>query len=274
MTADAATPLYDFDGDSLYTPQDLAAGPWHRGVLHGGAVSALLAGLVEHPDQVLTRVLVELLGPVPSAPLRAVVEPADGGRRVVRQTVVLHAGDRPVARALALRMRRDDLDLPPAATEHAVVFDPATAPELTTPNRRAAKTVGWESFDSLAMAARWDDAPSANGRRRMWMRLLVPVVPGRPATAIENVAAAADYGTSGTNARLDFATWSFMNADLVISLSRPPAPGWVGLDCDGLLSRTGTGQSVAVLHDTEGVLGQSSQSILLEARGRPKAVDG
>lgn len=269
MTTPDETPLYDWDGADLYTPQQPAAGPWHQGVLHGGAVSALLAGLVEHPEQVLTRVLVELLGPVPNAPLRAVVEPSEGGRRVIRQTVVLHAADKPVARALALRMRRDDLDLPEKATAQAVTFDPATAPPLTEPNRQAAKTVGWESFDSVAMAAHWDRSELVPGvRRRMWMRLLVPVVPGRPATAIENVAAAADYGTSGTNARLDFQRWSFMNADLVISLSRPPSDGWVGLECDGYLSRTGTGQSVATLHDREGVLGQSSQSVLLESRQR------
>ena len=266
VEAGAATPLYDWDGADLYIPQGPAAGPWHRAVLHGGAVSALLGGLVEHPEQVLCRVLVELLGPVPNAPLRAVVAPAEGGRRVIRQTVVLHAGGKPVARALALRMRRDDLDLPAAATDHAVTFEPARAPDLTEPNRRAATTVGWESFDSIAMAAHWERGET--GRRRMWMRLLVPVVPGRPPSAVENVAAAADYGTSGTNARLDFQTWSFMNADLVISLSRPPVDGWVGLDCDGYLSRTGTGQSVATLHDADGVLGQSSQSILLEQRQR------
>ena len=59
-----------------------------------------------------------------------------------------------------------------------------------------------------------------------------------------------------------------MNADLVINLSRPPADGWIGLECDGYLRRTGTGQSVATMHDRKGVLGQSSQSVPLESRQR------
>ena len=57
-----------------------------------------------------------------------------------------------------------------------------------------------------------------------------------------------------------------MNADLVVSLSRPPVGDWVGLESDGLVSSTGTGQSVATIHDALGPLGQSSQSILIEQR--------
>src|SRR3546814_3987968 len=71
-------------------------------------LGALLGGLLEDPDQVLVRVLVELMAPVPSQALRAEVGAVEGGRRVVRQTVELRAGDRPVARAHGLRMRRDD----------------------------------------------------------------------------------------------------------------------------------------------------------------------
>ena len=57
-----------------------------------------------------------------------------------------------------------------------------------------------------------------------------------------------------------------MNADLVISLSRPPVGDWVGIDCDGLVGATGTGQSVTTIHDEDGPLGRSSQSILVEPR--------
>jgi hypothetical protein len=266
----APVALFVPDGADVFVPSDASSGPWNRRVLHGGAVSALLAGLLENPEQILVRLLVELLGPVPSTPLRAEVGPTEGGRRVVRQAVTLHAGDRPVARALALRMRRGDVDLPEAATQHRIVFDPNDVPDLEAPNRMAASQIGWDSFDSVAMATRVERRSPVNiERTRVWLKLLVPVVPGRPPSPIENVAAAADYGTSGTSGRLDFRTWSFMNADLVVSLSRPPEGDWVALESEGLLSRTGTGQSIAAIHDTVGPLGQSSQSILVEPRDPP-----
>jgi hypothetical protein len=258
--------LFEPVGDT-FVPTAAATGPWHEGVLHGGAVGALLAGLVEDPEQVVVRVLVELLRPVPSEPLRADVRPAEGGRRVVRQTVELTAGGRAVARAHGLRMRRSELDLPAAATEHRTAFDPADRPELARPNRHAIKDVGRESFDSLAISTWWEDPrPEAPHRRRYWQRLLLPVVPDRPASPIEQVVAAADCGAGGSSARLGFRSWTFMNADLVVSLGRPPVGDWGGLECDGILGRTGTGQSVSTIHDADGPLGQASQSILIEPR--------
>lgn len=266
--ADQPASLFDRDG-STYVPTAAAAGPWHEGVLHGGAVAALLAGLLEDEERVLVRILVELLGPVPNQPLGVEVGPVEGGRRVARQTVALLAGDKAVARAHGLRMRRADLDLPAAATEHRMVFDPAERPDLVRPNRRAMLDIGRESFDSLAMSTWWEDPrPDAPHRRRYWQRLLLPVVADRPASAIEQVAAAADFSSGGTYARLGMREWSFMNADLVVSLGRPPVGDWVGLECDGLLGRTGTGQSVSTLHDAQGPLGQASQSVLLEPRAR------
>src|SRR3546814_4878376 len=114
-------------------------------------------------------------------------------------------------------MRRDDLELPARATEHRVAFDPDARPDLTEPNREAVKGVGRESFDSLAMATRWEDPrPEAPHRRRYWQRLLLPVVPDRPLSRIENVLAAADCGAGGTYARLGLRSWTFMNADLVV----------------------------------------------------------
>lgn len=262
----SATALYETDGDGRYAPTAAAGGPWHPGVLHGGAVAALLAGLLDDPDQVVSRVLIELLGPVPNSLLRAEVGPTEGGRRVVRQSATLLADERPVARASALRMRRLDVDLPASATDHPVLFDPAQVPDLTEPNRRAVAQVGRESFDSLAMATRWDRVdPATSERPRFWQRLLLPVVAGRDASPIERVLAAADF-SGGTSRRLDFRHWSFMNADLVVSLARPPQGDWVGLECEGLLGLTGTGQSISSIHDVAGPLGQASQSILLEPK--------
>src|SRR3546814_15389491 len=112
----------------------------------------------------LVRVLVELMAPVPSQALRAEVGAVEGGRRVVRQTVELRAGDRPVARAHGLRMRRDDLELPARATEHRVAFDPDARPDLTEPNRAAVQAGGRARCDSVALETR-GEAPTSAKRR-------------------------------------------------------------------------------------------------------------
>src|SRR3546814_12308616 len=95
------------------------------------------------------------------------------------------------------------------------------------------------------MATRWEDPrPEAPHRRRYWQRLLLPVVPDRPLSRIENVLAAADCGAGGTYARLGLRSWTFMNAHLVVALPRPPASDSRGLECDGPLRPTGAAQPV------------------------------
>lgn len=263
--ADPSTPasVFEPDGDRL-VPTEAARGPWNPDVVHGAAVAALLAGLLETEDDVVVRVLVELHGPVPFAPLAVERGPVDGGRRVKRQSAVLRAGDRPVASASVTRIRMAEVTLPDGATDHALAFDPTAVPDLTAPNRQAARVVGWPSFDSVAMATRWER--SAGSGQRLWLRLLLPIVAGEVTTGVQRAVAAADYGTSGTSARLPFAEWSFMNADLSVSLSRPPDGEWIGMETDGIVSPTGTGVSVGQIYDRAGRLGQSAQSLLIEPR--------
>jgi hypothetical protein len=125
--------------------------------------------------------------------------------------------------------------------------------------------VGWPSFDSLAMATRWERS-GPSGPQKLWLRLLLPIVAGQVTSGGQRAVAAADYGTSGTSARLPFARWSFMNADLTVSLSRPPVGEWIGMETDGIIQPTGTGLSIGQIYDQAGRLGQSAQSLLIEPR--------
>ena len=261
---DAPTTLFESDGASTYRPTTAAAGPWRPDALHGGAVSALLAGRLELADHVMIRILLDLLRPVPMARLELRLEAAEGGRSVVRRSAVLEADGRPVARASALLIRRADIELPDGAADHPTAFDPDAAPDLSQPNLRAAKVVGRPSFDSVALAVHVDP-PSSNGRNRMWNHVLLPIVDDIPTTPVEQVAAACD-NASGVARRLPFQEWSFMNADLVISLARPPVGDWIALESEGYVADTGTGLAVSTIHDAAGVLGQKSSSVLIAPR--------
>jgi hypothetical protein len=256
--------VFEPDGNG-YAPTEAARGPWNPDALHGAAVAALLAGSLEAEGEVVVRVLVELHRPVPFEPLLIELGPTDGGRRVKRQFATLSAQGRTVASASATRIRSTEVTLPEGATDHPLTFDPATAPDLTTPNRHAATVVGRPSFDSLAMATKWEKA-TGRGPRKLWLRLLIPIVAGRETSGAQRAVAAADYGTNGTYARLPFAEWSYMNADLTVSLSRPPVGEWIGIETDGIVQATGTGLSIAQIHDEGGRVGQSAQSLLIEPR--------
>ncbi len=256
--------VFEADGD-LLLPTEAARGPWHADVLHGAAVAALLVGALVDEDQVLVRVLIEMQRPVPFAPLTIARGPVEGGRRVKRQSAALCADGRQVAGASVTRIRRAAMTLPDGAMDHPLAFDPTAVPDLTEPNRHAVKVVGWPSFDSLAMSIRRE--PSAQpGGLRLWLRLLVPIVAGQATSNVQRAVAAADYGTSGTSARLPFSQWSFMNADLTVSLSRPPEGEWIGMETSGIVQPTGTGLSVAQIYDQGGRVGQSAQSLVLEPR--------
>ena len=77
--SDPTPALYEIDGHRL-VPSDFTRGPWDPGLQHGGPVCGVLGLLMadavtaadratDHEPLVLTRLTVELLRPVPVAPL-------------------------------------------------------------------------------------------------------------------------------------------------------------------------------------------------------------
>lgn len=264
-TDDAA--LFERDGSRI-VPRDPARGPWRRDALHGGAVAALLASAVDMPGWTPARITVDLLARVPATPLTLAVTPLEGGRRAVRQVVTLSADDAPVARAHCLAVRRTDLDLPDGVTDHPDPFAGVPVPDLDTPTPGAREAIGWECFDASAARIQPLHSPLLDdGSVGLWVNLLVPVVAGEPTPPIARVAAAADYGSAGTNARLPFDAWSFMNAELTLHLTRDPVGPWVGLVSTGVVQPVGCGLSTATLYDEAGRIGQSAQALVVEPRG-------
>jgi hypothetical protein len=72
--------------------------------------------------------------------------------------------------------------------------------------------------------------------------------------------------SSGLSSVLDWSTTSFANVDLVVALRRPPRGEWLATDAVTHLGGTGTAQCFAALYDAEGLVGRSSQSLLVEPR--------
>src|SRR6185436_3410071 len=106
-----ADSVFVLDGE-LVVPTVLARGPWTPEAQHGGAPAALLARAVERFEggdaMVVVRVTVELLRPVPIAPLRVMTRLSRPGKKVqiVEASLVVAEGGTEVARASGLRIRR------------------------------------------------------------------------------------------------------------------------------------------------------------------------
>jgi len=266
VTADAA--IFRPDGPGRFVPTEAATGAWDARLVHGAAIVGLLAGQLAPPaDRTLARLTLEILAPVPMGPLTVEVTEPAGGARVQRQDATLSAGDKVVATARSLLVRRADPDLalPDKALDHPSPFDPAAAPAMDEPHREAAAMVGHESLDSLGFT--WVPMRVEGDKRtHQWVSLLLPVVEGTELKGIELAAVAADYAQSAVNRQLSLRDWSFRSVDMTLNLTREPAGPWIGMRCEGLVQPVGAGFNGADLFDRDGRLGRTSASIVVEPR--------
>ncbi|MDM0104587.1 thioesterase family protein [Variovorax sp. J22R24] len=268
-TAETAPSLAVFtrDGDT-WLPGSLARGPWDPRAQHGGAPSALLAHIAEsampEPGWQLARLSVELVRPVPIAPLTArhAVQPS---RSTTRVTVDLHAGDTLVARAHGLLLRAQPLSLPAGL--------PGWSPAMLSPlppncedRVRIPGLPDGEYFHRMAVESRVAHGdPARPGPAAAWFRLIVPLVQGAPTSPAMRVAAAADFG-NGLSWILAPERYLFANADLSVHLHRLPVGEWVGLASETHADAGGAGMTLSRLYDEQGPIGVAVQTLVLRER--------
>ncbi|MGH9110310.1 MAG: thioesterase family protein [Acidimicrobiales bacterium] len=260
-------------GDATWVPTELARGPWSRDALHGGPVAAILARAVERcdPDAArdmhVARFTLELLRPVPVAPLgvRAYVSRPGYKVQVVDAHLTLDGTE--VARARAVRLRTATGSGP---GEAAPSVAPRRAPFAGPDEAVAQPSPRWDypgfhnAGADLRFASGGMDEP---GPAAVWIRLAVPVVPGEAPSPLQRVVAAADFG-NGVSAVLPFEQYRFINPDLTVSCAHPASGEWVGLEAETSLGTPGIGVAQSVLWDTGGAgpVGRAVQSLLVEAR--------
>jgi hypothetical protein len=258
--------LFVPDGDT-FVPTELCRGPWSPDAQHGGPPAALLARAAERHDggdaMLAARLTVELLRPVPLAPLRVRAGFARPGRKVQLVAASLHAGETEVARALALRIRRADL---PAAAGVAPSPSPPPGPERGRPtgspwgDGMAGPAYHRDAVDHRFVAGGFDRPGPATD----WIRLRVPLVAGEATSPLARVAAAADFGNGISWVLPRDDGWRFINPDLTIHLLRHPVGEWVCLEAVTQPGPDGVGLAESRLWDERGLIGRSLQSLLLE----------
>ncbi|HVQ75022.1 MAG TPA: thioesterase family protein [Candidatus Binatia bacterium] len=244
-------------------PTAATRGPWSDRHQHGGPPAAAMARAIERAvagedAALVARFTLDLARPVPLAPLSVRVQRVRDGRRVRGFAAVLSAGDQEIARASALLIRTEPLDLPPpapgAGPPHPETAAPFAFPFFT-------EAVGYHT----AMETRLVGNAFGTGAAFMWLRMRVPLVAGEAPSPLQRVLIAADSG-SGVSAALDSRRFTFVNADLSVHLHRLPEGEWVGLDSATTVERHGVGLARTMLVDRQGPVGSALQSLVLAER--------
>jgi hypothetical protein len=228
---------------------------------HAGPPSALLARAIEHQaapwPATITRVAVDLLGPVPVAELDLSVEVLRSGRSVELVQAELANDGRVAARATAWRVRRAELGLPPVPAEDDQV---PSMPDSVTPT-----PAGWTGGYLRAMewrlaAGAWEDPGPATA----WGRMRYPLVLDEEPSGWQRILTLADSG-NGISSVLPM-EWFFINPDLTVHLAAEPVGEWICLDARTRVDSAGFGLATSRLFDRERLVARGAQTLYIGPR--------
>jgi hypothetical protein len=260
---DLPAALYLPTGDG-YLATALTIGPWERGLQHAGPPAALLAREAERASAIeggqTLRLSYDILGPVPVGPVQVRASVLRPGRRIELVEAVLAAGDRPLMRLTAWRMRVRAEEVP---------ADPAPAAMPRTPEDSRPEDADFFSEEiAYHRALEWRFATgsfNSPGPAAAWTRPTCQLVEGEPITPLEHLMVMTD-AASGISAALDWTSATFANVDLSVALRRAPTGEWLGIDAGTFFGGTGAAQCFASLFDDDGLVGRSSHTLFVEPR--------
>ncbi len=255
------TYVYRLDGVTAIA-SELSSGPWGR-MQHGSAPAALIAHIAERmpSEQPMrtARLTIDLMRPVPIAPLTIKTEIVRDGRKIRLVRIDLFAEGMLVTSGSVLQIRRALTELPQGIADEPVKLP---GPEA---GRRAKVKKDENPFLSLIEISIVNGGFNKPGPCAAWFRAEQPIIEGMPLSNLMAAAIAADF-CNGASAVLDFRQWTFINGDLTISLTRDPVDDWILLDAETWLGPDGAGLAFGRLADKRGYFGRTVQSILIESR--------
>lgn len=253
--------VFRVEGNCVFTSEH-AAGPWHPGMQHGGAPSSLVVWAAERIPTLqpmrIARLTVDLMRPVPVAPLTIQTEVVREGRKIQLCAIRLFAEGVEVARAAVLKVRTQ-----------AVVFpdDIATEMPIDVPGPEAGRAEPQNSSSFLGGVSlrAVKGGFLLPGPAAIWFRPERPIVEGTTTSQVMRTVLAADC-SNGVSSVLDFTKWSFINADLTVTLARQPVGDWILLNSEMTLGPDGAGIAVSRLGDAQGYFGRAIQCLVVEPR--------
>ena len=248
-------------GPGRFESTPFTAGPWSPDHQHAGPPSALMAREFERfeadPGQRLARIAVEILRPLPVAPVTVRARMVRPGRRVAMLEGVIEAGGQEVLLARAWRLVRAET---PAS-------EPRPAPPLPPPGTAEP---GWPDMhqDGYLRALEGRMTSGEFGGREpggLWSRCLVDLVAGEELTPFPRAAIIADSG-NGVSQGVDYRRWIAINVEMTLSAHRDPEGEWIHLAADTRVGPDGTGRADGVLSDARGDFARAVQTLVVSPR--------
>jgi hypothetical protein len=207
----------------------------------------------------IARVTIDLMRPVPVAPLTIATEVLREGRKIQLCGIKLLAESVVVVGATVLKIKRQTLALPDDIKALQVDLP---APELSlVEDGHAATSPFVRSVSMRAARGRFGQA----GAGAIWFRVDQPLIEGHTVSQAMRAVVAADF-SNATASTLDFRAWTYINADLTVSFARQPVGDWILLDGECWIGADGTGLAMSRLADRHGYFGRAVQSLVIEKR--------
>jgi Thioesterase-like superfamily len=255
--------VYEAFGDLVETRAS-AGGPWDPSLQHGAAPAALVAWAVERIETPapmrVARLTLDLLRPVPVAPLEIRSEVVRQGRKIQVASITLLSLGVAVVRAIVTKVRISEPSIPPEL--YKVALDvPAPEVSLELSGEQRIRSAFLEGVSArLATGTERRPGPAA-----MWFRANQPIIEGEPVSPLMRAAIAADF-CNGVSSPLDAKQWTFINGDVTLSLARLPIGEWILVNAETWLGPDGGGVALARLGDETGYFGRAAQSLIIERR--------
>jgi hypothetical protein len=196
---------------------------------------------------------------VPVAPLTFETEVLREGRKIQLCGIRLLANGVVVVRATVLKVRTEPQRLPSDIADVPVTLPlPDQLPTIE------ASFTGSPFVTGVTIRAVHGGFRS-RGPGAIWYRADRAIVAGAGISPAMRAVIAADF-SNATSTMLSFDEWTFLNADLTVSLARPPVGDWVLLDSESWIGPDGSGLAASKLADVNGYFGRAVQSLVIEKR--------
>ena len=253
-----------------FVASDHVISTWGSSMQNAAPVSALLVRAIERcearEDTRLSRVVVDLLGPVPVAGelwLRAAVERPGRQIELVGAEMTAIAPDgtpRTVAKASAWRFLQSPIDSLPAT--------PIAPMRPVSDGVRRLAGDGSDRTYIQSLDWRWLNDILNSVQAECWAMPVVDLVAGETMTPAQRLFSVAD-NANGMGSRLDPDEFTFLNTDLAVHIHRMPEGQWIGVRSENHYGADGIGISRGTLFDEGGAVASIQQAQLIRRRTRP-----
>lgn len=254
--------VYRIEGNRVISSPH-AAGPWNPHMQHGSAPSALVTWLAEQlpasSPMAVSRVTIDLMRPVPVAPLSHEIEVLREGRKIQLVGIRLLSNGTVVTNATVLKVRVEEQPLPADIKDAPLTVPLPDASGLSEPKDHSSAFVSGVSIRAV------HGGFLKLGPGAIWYRANRAIVEGQPISQAMRAVIASDF-SNGSSSVLSFKDWMFMNADLTVSFARQPVGDWILLDSESWIGPDGCGLAASKLADQSGYFGRAIQTLVIERR--------